>query len=287
MNYLYDYHIHTTYSTDGKNTIFQVCESAVKKGLKEIAITDHFEPTNGNENYREYKPDDYRLEIEKAKEIFKGKLKVKMGIELGQPHLFLDSSQSVVNSIPYDYVIGSAHKLPEGIDFSEVEYSKICLEEACEIYLNQVKTLVSQADFDCVGHIDLIKRYSTDKYKERVTLMIKQELMKEVFKLLISKGKGIEINTSGLRQSPKETMPGIDVLKLYHELGGEVLTIGSDAHYAEDVSKGLDIAIENAKSAGFKYLTLFNNRIPDYIRIGHKNNFYYIVDKNPYKLKCT
>ncbi|KZL90353.1 histidinol-phosphatase [Clostridium magnum DSM 2767] len=103
--------------------------------------------------------------------------------------------------------------------------------------------------------------------------------MKEVFKILISKGKGIEINTSELRQAPKETMPGIDVLKLYRELGGDVLTIGSDAHYAQDVSKGLDIAIESAKQAGFKYLTLFNNRIPEYIRIDHNNDFYYISNK--------
>jgi histidinol phosphate phosphatase HisJ family len=279
MNYLYDYHIHTTHSIDGKNTILEVCKSAVEKGLKEIAITDHFEPKNGDENYAVYKPYDYRLEIEKARVIFQGKLKIKMGVELGQPHLFLNSSQSVVKSIPYDYVIGSAHKLPEGTDFSEINYSRVCLEEICEIYLNQVKKLVSQADFDCVGHIDLIKRYSTDQYRTRVTLITQQELIKEVFKILISKGKGIEINTSGLRQAPKETMPGIDVLKLYRELGGDVLTIGSDAHYAQDVAKGLDIAIESAKQAGFKYLTLFNNRMPEYIRIGHNNDFYYISDK--------
>ncbi|WP_139264136.1 hypothetical protein [Clostridium magnum] len=130
-----------------------------------------------------------------------------------------------------------------------------------------------------MGYIDLIKRYSIDQYRTRVTLMTQQELMKEVFKILISKGKGIEINTSELRQAPKETMPGIDVLKLYRELGGDVLTIGSDAHYAQDVSKGLDIAIESAKQAGFKYLTLFNNRIPEYIRIDHNNDFYYISNK--------
>lgn len=279
MNYLYDYHIHTTHSIDGKNTILEVCKSAVERGLKEIAITDHFEPKRGDENYEVYNPYNYRLEIEKARMIFHGKLKIKIGVELGQPHLFLDPSQSLVNSIPYDYVIGSAHRLPEGIDFSEFKYSSVHLEEACQIYLNQIKNLVSQADFDCVGHIDLIKRYSTDQYKTRVTLMTKQELLREVFKILISRGKGIEINTSGLRQSPKETMPGIDVLKLYHELGGHVLTIGSDSHYAHDVSKGLNIAIENAKQAGFKYLTLFNNRMADYIRIGHNNDFYYISNR--------
>lgn len=279
MNYLYDYHIHTTHSIDAKSTILEVCKSAVEKGLREIAITDHFESTQGNENYSAFKPYEYRLEIEKAREIFHGKLKIKIGIELGQPHLFLKANESVVNSMQYDYIIGSAHKLPEGTDFSEFDYSNVKLEEACEIYINQVKQLASKADFDCVGHIDLIKRYSTNHYRTRVTLMTQQELLKEAFKILILNGKGIEINTSGLRQSPKETMPGIDVLKLYRDLGGEILTIGSDSHHAQDVSKGLDIAVENARQAGFQYLTLFNNRRPEFIRINDKSNFYYISDK--------
>ncbi|WML33034.1 histidinol-phosphatase HisJ family protein [Clostridium sp. OS1-26] len=279
MNYLYDYHIHTTYSTDGNNTIFEVCKSAVEKGLKEIAITDHFEPTRGNENYSEYKPYDYILEIEKAREIFKGKLKIKIGIELGQPHHYMNSSKAIVNSIPYDYVIGSAHKLSDDTDFSEFDYNNVLLENACSTYINELKQLVSRADFDCVGHMDLIKRYSTDIYKRRVSLLTQQELLEEVFDTLISMGKGIEINTSGLRQAPKETMPGIDVLKFYRELGGEILTIGSDSHYAQDVAKGLDVAIENAREAGFKYLTTFSNRVPEFIKISYKNDFYYMDNR--------
>lgn len=109
--------------------------------------------------------------------------------------------------------------------------------------------------------------------------MTQQELLKEVFNLLISKGKGIEINTSGLRQSPKETMPGEDVLELYHELGGEILTMGSDSHHALDVSKGLEVALENPQKAGFRYLTLFNKRKPEFIKISHNNDFFYISDR--------
>ena len=135
------------------------------------------------------------------------------------------------------------------------------------MYINQIKQMVTLADFDCVGHLDLIKRYSTKTYNTRITLIVQYELLKEVLKLIISKGKGIEINTSGLRQAPRETMPGVDVLKLYHELGGEILTIGSDAHRAEDVAEGIDIAIENAKQAGFKHLTVFNNRKPEWVPV--------------------
>lgn len=278
MNYLYDYHVHTNYSTDGHSSMMEVCTSAVKNGLKEIAITDHFEPTLGNESYPEFKPEDYKNEIEDLRSRFKGKLIVKMGVELGQPHLFLNTTEKMLKAMDYDYIIGSAHKLPEGTDFSEFRYKYSKMEDACKLYLNQVKELADNADFDCVGHIDLLKRYSTTHYTDRVTLMAQQELLKEVFNILIFKGRGIEINTSGLRQSPKETMPGIDVLKLYNSLGGEILTIGSDSHHALDVSKGLETAVENAKQAGFRYLTLFRNRKPEFIKISSKD-FFYISDK--------
>ncbi len=279
MEYLFDYHVHTTYSTDGHSTMLEVCKSAVKNGLREIAITDHFEPTKGNESYPQFKANEYRLEIEELRERFKGKLKIKMGVELGQPHLFLDTTREMVNSMEYDYIIGSAHKLPDGMDFSEYNYSRSSMEEACGIYLKQVESLAKVSDFDCVGHVDLVKRYSTNHYKTRVTLMTLKELAEQVFSKLILNGRGIEINTSGLRQSPMETMPGVDVLKLYHELGGEILTMGSDSHHALDVAKGLDIAVENARQAGFRYLTLFNKRKPEFIKISQDKDFFYISNK--------
>lgn len=279
MNYLIDYHIHSNHSSDGKDSIFELCKSALKKGVKEIAITDHFEPSPGNEDYKFYKPNDYLMDIMTAKEFFSNKLEIKLGLELGQPHLFLNSSNEVIKKIPYDYIIGSAHKLASGIDFSEIDYEKYNSDDMCDRYIQQLKQLVILSDFDCIGHVDLIKRYCTSIYKKRISLIVKKEILSEVFKLLISKGRGIEINTSGLRQSPKETMPGVDVLKLYHELGGEILTIGSDAHNSNDLGKGLEIGISNARDAGFRYLTLFNNRVPDFIKIEESMSFFYISKK--------
>lgn len=267
MQFKYDYHIHTIRSGDGKSTLGEVCESAIRKGIKEIAVTEHFEPILADKDYKFYEPLICREEVIKANEIYKGKLKIKMGVELGQPHLFLESTNRMLKKTSFDYIIGSAHKLPGDTDVSRLDYRVISIEDACQIYINEIRELVSLADFDCVGHLDLIKRYSTSIYKTRITLMTKYELLKEVLKLIISKGKGIEINTSGLRQLPKETMPGVDVLKLYRELGGEVLTIGSDAHRAVDVAEGIDTALENAREAGFKYLTIFNERKPEWISI--------------------
>ncbi len=272
MKYLIDYHMHSTYSIDGHNTIMELCKSAVNRGIREIAITDHFEPCISDVNCSYYDQKGYWADITKAKQAFKGKLKIKLGVEMGQPHLFPKVSNDILADFPYDFVLASAHKLPKGMDVSAVDYTRISEEEVCAMYLRQLKDLVSRSDFDCIGHLDLIKRYSAAVYKKNITLACQYELLKEVLKLTISQGKGIEINTSGLRQTPKETMPGLDVLRLYRELGGEILTMGSDAHFAEDVGKGVAEAAEQATEAGFRFITVFNSRRPEMVSITEQKN---------------
>lgn len=265
MKYLVDYHVHSIHSSDAVSTIEEICNSAVKKGIKEIAITDHFDPNIGDEYYTDYNQKQYEIEMLAAREKFSGKLALKLGVELGQPHRYNESSSAILKGLSYDYVIGSVHKLPEGMDVEELDYSCIKEEDICNTYLVQLKQLVAWNDFDCVGHLDLIKRYSAPVYKRNLSLTCRYELLEEVLKAIIGSGKGIEINTSGLRQAPKETMPGPDVLKLYKKLGGEIITIGSDAHRAEDVGEGVAEAFEIAKEAGFRYITVFNGRKPEWI----------------------
>ncbi len=272
MNYLIDYHVHSTFSSDGHNTIAELCQSAMNKGISEIAVTDHFEPSTSNEYCSFYNQKGYWEYMTKARKTFKGELKIKLGVELGQPHLFPEVSRAILEDFPYDYVLASAHKLPEGMDVSEIDYSQISEEELCSMYLKQLKELIYWNNFDCIGHLDLIKRYSAAVYKKNITLACQYELLKEVLKLAIHCGKGIEINTSGLRQAPKETMPGLDVVKLYRDLGGEILTTGSDSHFADDVGKGLIEATELARAAGFRYITVFNGRKPEWINITEEKN---------------
>lgn len=279
MNYMIDYHVHSTFSSDGHNTIMELCESAVKNGIREIAITDHFEPSMANEYCLSYNQKGYWAYITRAKQMFKGRLKIKLGVELGQPHLFPQVSSAILADFPYDYVLASAHKLSEGMDVSEIDYSQVSEEEVCSMYLRQLKELIYWNDFDCIGHLDLIKRYSASVYKKNISLTCQYELLKEVLQLAIRSGKGIEINTSGLRQAPQETMPGLDVVKLYKDLGGEILTIGSDAHFAEDVGKGLLEAVGMARDAGFRYITVFNNRKPEWIGITEEKNTFSSMKK--------
>ncbi|MDK2800627.1 MAG: histidinol-phosphatase family [Clostridiales bacterium] len=264
--YLCDYHMHSHNSTDGQNSVMELCQRAVELGLKEVAITDHFEPVKGNEGYKQYNPKWYFIDVLKARVVFKYTLKIKLGIELGQPHLYSKYSIKLIEEYPYDYVLGSAHNLPGDVDLGTIDYSNADIKYYSKEYLRQLKKLAQWNQFDCIGHLDLPKRYAA-VYGISISLMEYYEDVEEVLKILIRNGKGIEINTSGLRQHSKACLPSLDIVKLFKDLGGEVLTVGSDAHRADEVGEGIQEGIELAKAAGFKYITVFNNRKPEWKKI--------------------
>lgn len=276
--FLCDYHMHSDNSTDGNNTIEQMCAAATKVGLNEIAISDHFEPTTGNENYSWYNKEKYFREIQKANELYNKELKIKRAVELGQPHLFQESSLKLITSNPYDYVLGSAHKMADNVDFGDLRYNAENLTEYCNKYLDELENLAGWNQFDCLAHLDLIKRYAA-KFNLSTRLIDYKDRMETILRTIIYNGKGIEVNTSGLRQLAKECLPGLDIIEFYKQLGGEIITIGSDAHNSDDVGKGIMEAVELIRNAGFKYITIYNDRKPEMIKISYKRSVYFVPQK--------
>ncbi|WP_324824473.1 histidinol-phosphatase HisJ family protein [Sinanaerobacter sp. ZZT-01] len=270
--YYYDYHVHTTNSTDGKDTLMDVCQSAISKGVKEIAITDHFEPTQVNQEYVFYQPELFFKEIEEARQIFKGLLVIKYGVELGQPHIYPIYSEKLINEYPFDFVLASAHKIKGDVDFGDIDYTQANRSFYMQKYIDSLYELVQWGKFDCLAHFDLIKRYCArsgikinliEEYEEKIT-----EILKEVIK----KGKGIEVNTSGLRQYSAGLMPDWDILSLYKKLGGTHLTIGSDAHSAPEIGAGFQETVELLKKLGYKTVTLYKKRKPYEIAFSEYTN---------------
>ena len=268
VNYLVDYHMHTDNSLDASYTVDEMCRSAIKNRIDEIAITDHFEPMPGDENCFSYTQNKYFHEMTAARLKFGKQLELKLAVEIGQPQYFKNETKEMLSKINYDFVLASVHKVIDGTDMSEIKYENMPKEVALEMYLQELHNLVDGFDdFDCLGHLDLIKRYSCQIYNENISLLNSRKKLEALLKKIIKKGKGIEINTSGLRQTTGETLPGFDVIKIYKELGGKILTIGSDAHNPEDLGKGIHHAYEMATAAGFKYITVFTNRQPEFIKI--------------------
>ncbi|WP_309147204.1 histidinol-phosphatase HisJ family protein [Terrilactibacillus laevilacticus] len=263
MMLVYDYHHHTNNSFDSKATMKEVCEQAIEKGIHEVCFTEHFSVNPRASTYGHMNFDRYFNDIATCQKQYGDKLSIKKGIELCEPHLLRDQYKKELDGKYFDFILGSVHN----IDNHKLrEVIKREPETAYSHYFSEVFELVSYADIDVIAHFDLMKRYAHPilgyyRYEDHAS-MIEKILIKAVERHI-----GIEINTSGLRGGVGETLPSLDVVRRYRELGGEILTIGSDSHRVQDVGAGFNEAVQIAKDCGFDHITAFSNRVPRQIKI--------------------
>lgn len=261
-----DYHMHTRFSCDAQNTMAEMCQAAIDVGLSEIAITDHLDvhPKDACPGF--YRPDGYFAELARCCDQFAGRLTIRAGIEVGDPHRFGDQEGPILARWPYDFAIGSVHWIDDEAPFGAPFFQSHDAEWAWTGYFREMARLARADHFDAVGHIDLIKREGTDYYGVWNWAPYADEV-RAILTTLIARGKGIEINTSGWRRSANEPCPGLPILRWYAELGGEILTIGSDAHQTEHVGLCRAQAVTLAREAGLRWLTTFENRVPTQHRL--------------------
>ena len=276
-----DCHTHTGVSPDGKGTAGGLCRSAISKGLNAIAITEHIElnrwfsqdhygivPKNDDEifNYCDIMESAMKQNCA-ARDNYGSRIHIISGIELGQPHVDFGLAEAVMHDIRLDYVIASLHELHGKEDFYCLDYSRESVTELLDEYFKELYRICSWGKFDVLGHITYPLRYIEGEQGINVPMENYEEQLRECLKALAGAGAGIEINTSGLRQKYGKTFPTLEILKMYREYGGEMVTIGSDAHCADDVGKGIHEGIKLAEEAGFSYLCYFSEREPIYIKI--------------------
>ena len=263
---LYDSHIHSDNSHDGHDSVEAICRKAIEMGFAGLAITDHAEC----QGYLDlvYQP---RLlksvaDAAAAAEQFKGQLTVIRGFELGQPLQDTALALELLELCDYDFVIGSLHGLG-GKTKEDFEYWAFMEDpnhnghEKLVDYYNQLIDLAHWGNFDVMGHITYPVRHvkmDFDRYMEQID---------QLMRILIADGRGIEINTSGLRQGVGMTMPHLELVKHYRQLGGEIITLGSDAHYLDHVGHSIDIGMDMLAAAGFKYVTYYQNRKPYFVPV--------------------
>ena len=161
----------------------------------------------------------------------------------------------------------NAHELVDAEDFAFLEYTQKNVNDYLERYFKTVYEMCKWGKFDILGHLTYPLRYIEGISKIKVNTDLYKEIIAESFKLLIAKGKGIEINTSGLRQPYGLTFPTSEYIMLYRSLGGEIISLGSDAHCSSDLGKGIAEGAEIAVEAGFKHICFFRKRKPVFIKI--------------------
>lgn len=267
MEILLDLHTHSNNSPDGTDSVIFMCEKAIEKHLSYITITDHCEINAFYKDNYNFSVKHSFFDTQKAKDIFRGQLEVLSGIELGQATQDFEIAEKVVNALPYDFVLASIHNIKDQVDFAFMDYNVSDPELCFDIYLDELMVLINWGNFDVLAHITYPLRYIVGEHGLKFDLQKFDEKILKLYKALIEKGKGLEINTSGLRQPYKELMPNLWCLKLYKKAGGKIITIGSDAHKADDIGANIDDGIKAAKSAGFNEVAVYENRKPFFISI--------------------
>ncbi|MFZ7134264.1 MAG: histidinol-phosphatase HisJ family protein [Eubacteriales bacterium] len=252
-----DYHTHSTHSRDGRSSMEDMCVSAIKKGVSEICFTEHVAVRQGDSCYKCLNMKNYGWDIERFRDLFKNKLIIRKGLEIGEPHLQKDKIQPFILNQEIDFIIGSVHNL--GDEDLPVYIQGKGQFESYMAYFQEVFACVSEGDMDVIGHFDLLKRYAFDingKYRHADY----EDIIREILKCAITKNIGLEINTSGFRSSSMEIFPSQIILNTYKELGGEILTVGSDSHSSDMIGSNIASVYLMLKQIGFKYVYSFEKR---------------------------
>lgn len=246
-----DHHVHTRYSPDSNADILKYIIDAKEKGVDHLIVTDHVDFGTKDPEFMDIIDYDEYIRIMKNLEK-QHSLPIKIGVEIGYEKNYKREIEEFLKKYKFDFIISSIH-YGNGMDFYLGDF--FIGKTKYQAYLDYFRLVLEMVEnfksYDVVGHLDYISRYGPygDKNYQYEDY---KEIIDEILKAIIRNNKGLEVNTSGLRQGLNTTFPKDEVLLRYRELGGEFITIGSDCHLNEDYRSNFEKVIKNLKSMGFK-----------------------------------
>ncbi len=267
-----DYHLHSSHSGDSEASMESMILRAIDLGLTQICFTEHmdydFPPIPGEpDDYFILNADSYLFDVIRFREKYADKIKVLFGVELGvQPHITKQNAR-FIKEHDFDFVIASSH-VCDGMDpyFPEF-FEGRSEEESYRRYFSSIlENIKGFTNYDVYGHLDYVVRYGANRDKDYCYDKYK-DILDKILDTLLEKEKGIELNTGGLAAGLKDANPCMDILKRYRSLGGEIITVGSDAHKPERMAYAFSKAAEILTACGFKYYTVFEKRMPEFRRL--------------------
>lgn len=255
-----DYHVHTSFSDDSQCPMEDMVKRALELGMDEIAFTEHVDygvKTDLNCDY-----DAYFAQVNRMKEKYDGRLKIRAGIEFGVQMHTIPRFQEDFKKYPFEFVILSNHQVDDR-EFWKYEFQEGKSQEEYQAAYYQAiyDVMRSFKDYSVLGHLDMIKRYDPagDYPDEKILGIVEQ-----IFRQVIADGKGIEVNTSCFKYKLKDLTPSREILKLYYRLGGRILTLGSDTHETVHLGDHIPQVKEILKEIGFREFCTFENQKPVY-----------------------
>jgi histidinol phosphate phosphatase HisJ family len=242
-------------------------KSAIERGIKELCFTDHIDldyPWTGEYTFDYSK---YKSAIEEMKDKYEKLISINIGVEMGIQEHITDKLDKYFDDKYFDFVIGSIHSVNKKA-FEDVSYfeNKSKYESYNEYFQFMYRCIQKYKNYSVLGHLDIVKRYGPYEDKS-LNYNDHKDIIDAILKQIIYDGKGIEINTSGIRYMLDSYHPIPDILKAYKRLGGEIITTGSDSHRTEHLAFEFEKAYQLLESCGFKYITIFREGKPIQIKL--------------------
>lgn len=268
---LLDLHVHSTCSADGSSSIGEYARSAAETGLVEVGFCEHadFDPRDRGHGFLDLSQ--YDVEIAGARADVPG-IRLRQGVEITYQCSLEAEIRDWLAGHAWDVVVSSVHLVDYADGWAMISephanegyFATHSQREAYVPYFEELLRAARSGLGDVLGHFDLVKRYGTATYGRFEPAAFEDEV-RSVLRAVIEGGMGLEVNASGRRQQPGEPYPGLEFLRWYREMGGEVLTAGSDAHHVHDLGAGVGEALDLARAAGFQAVTTFEARKPRWI----------------------
>ncbi len=269
--------MHSSFSGDSDEPMENMIKASVEAGLDAICFTEHEDrilpynsKRNGDFDFRCFWLDvpPYRDKVFELREKYKDRIKVGFGIEIGMDPDGAEHNKALAGEYPFDFIIGSNHY----VDGYDVYYRSYWEQGPAERQMGRyfertLENIMAFQEFDVLGHIDFAARYIPEGNEGLYTYERYHDIIDKILRFLIENGKGLEVNTKALRVGMKEPHPSRDILKRYRELGGKIVTVGSDAHSVKEAGTFIRDAFSILKECGFDEYMVFTGRKPETHRI--------------------
>lgn len=265
-----DFHLHTSFSADSEAPMEEMIRQGISLGLTTMCFTEHMDRGVISEDDNalfEVDTPAYRETYLRLKEKYKEQIELLFGVELGIEPKHADFLKEYAAAWPFDFIIGSSHII-DGFDPYYPAYFEGRTEEAAyRRYFETIcENLAAFSNVDTYGHLDYVVRYgpNRDRYYSYEKY---RDVIDPALSMMIEKGVGLEINSAGYKYGLSTTNPCPDVLRAYRRLGGEIVTVGSDAHSPRWIADHFDAIAERLQDCGYKYYAIFRQRKPEFIKL--------------------
>ncbi|MBC8558616.1 histidinol-phosphatase HisJ family protein [Fumia xinanensis] len=271
MYSLIDCHNHSIYSFDAVDTVEAMCLRAEELGLTAFALTDHSDLNGKNLTECIETVGQSVDKVEQFRSTHSLQCELLTGLELGEAVDYPKDAKVMVKLRSYDVIIGSYHNSPNGEDYYYIDVQKMSdmeIRTSLQGYFQKLIETVQNTELDVLAHITYPLRYVVGDQGRRIFLSDYEEQLHLLLTSIINRGIALEVNTSGLRQKIGEPLPNKTILQKYRELGGTMVSLGSDSHNTRDLAKGIKECTQLLSELGFTNITYFRQRQPVFVPIG-------------------